>query len=74
VVEAVTLAAANKPFEVFYYPRASTPEFCIKASSVRAAMRIQWCSGMRFKMAFETEDASRISWFMGTIASVHTLM
>jgi hypothetical protein len=25
---------------------------------------------MRFKMAFETEDSSRISWFMGTIASV----
>ncbi|CAL9029077.1 unnamed protein product [Prunus brigantina] len=24
---------------------------------------------MRFKMAFETEDSSRISWFMGTIAS-----
>ncbi|CAJ1979294.1 unnamed protein product [Sphenostylis stenocarpa] len=73
VVEAVTLAAANKPFEVVYYPRASTPEFCIKASAVRAAMRIQWCSGMRFKMAFETEDASRISWFMGTIASVQVL-
>ncbi|KAH0981781.1 hypothetical protein GBA52_008958 [Prunus armeniaca] len=33
-------------------------------------MRVQWCSGMRFKMAFETEDSSRISWFMGTIASV----
>jgi len=73
VVEAVTQAAANKPFKVVYYPRASTPEFCIKASSVRAAMRIQWCSGMRFKMAFETEDASRISWFMGTISSVQVL-
>ncbi|KAH0980023.1 hypothetical protein GBA52_007200 [Prunus armeniaca] len=33
-------------------------------------MRVQWCSGMRFKMAFETEDSSRISWFMGTIAFV----
>ena len=73
VVEAVTLAASNKPFEVVYYPRASTPEFCVKASAVRAAMRIQWCSGMRFKMAFETEDASRISWFMGTIASVQVV-
>ena len=39
------------------------------ASSVRASMRIQWCSGMRFKMPFETDD-SRISWFMGTVASV----
>lgn len=70
VVEAVSLAAAGQPFEIVYYPRASTPEFCIKASAVRAAMRVHWCSGMRFKMAFETEDSSRISWFMGTVSSV----
>jgi hypothetical protein len=72
-MEAVKLAANNQPFEVVYYPRASTPEFCVKASAVRAAMRIQWCSGMRFKMPFETEDSSRISWFMGTIASVQVV-
>ncbi|GAA0184751.1 hypothetical protein LIER_32039 [Lithospermum erythrorhizon] len=70
VMEAVSLAARGQPFEVVYYPRASTPEFCVKLSSVSAAMRVQWCSGMRFKMAFETEDSSRISWFMGTVASV----
>uniref|UniRef100_A0A5B6ZUK6 Auxin response factor n=1 Tax=Davidia involucrata TaxID=16924 RepID=A0A5B6ZUK6_DAVIN len=70
VIEAATLAANGQPFEVVYYPRASTPEFCVKASSVRTAMRIQWCSGLRFKMAFETEDSSRISWFMGTISNV----
>ncbi|KAK9282844.1 hypothetical protein L1049_011067 [Liquidambar formosana] len=70
VTEAATLAANGQPFEVVYYPRASTPEFCVKASAVKAAMRIQWCSGMRFKMPFETEDSSRISWFMGTISSV----
>lgn len=70
VIEAAALAAGGQAFEVVYYPRASTPEFCVKASSVRAAMRIQWCSGMRFKMPFETEDSSRISWFMGTISSV----
>ncbi|KAK6121668.1 hypothetical protein DH2020_044595 [Rehmannia glutinosa] len=70
VVEATFLAANGQPFEVVYYPRASTPEFCVKASSVSAAMRVQWSSGMRFKMPFETEDSSRISWFMGTIASV----
>jgi hypothetical protein len=73
VMEAVKLAANNQPFEVVYYPRASTPEFCVKASAVKAAMRIQWCSGMRFKMPFETEDSSRISWFMGTIASVQVV-
>ncbi|KAK3017380.1 hypothetical protein RJ639_006315, partial [Escallonia herrerae] len=70
VIEAARLAASRQPFEVVYYPRASNPEFCVKASLVTAAMRIQWCSGMRFKMAFETEDSSRISWFMGTISSV----
>lgn len=70
VAEAVALAAGGQPFEVVYYPRAGTPEFCVKASALKAAMNIHWCSGMRFKMAFETEDSSRISWFMGTVASV----
>ncbi|AQK66414.1 Auxin response factor 16 [Zea mays] len=71
VVEAANLAVSGQPFEVVYYPRASTPEFCVKAGAVRAAMRTQWCPGMRFKMAFETEDSSRISWFMGTVSAVH---
>ncbi|KAK4358719.1 hypothetical protein RND71_020948 [Anisodus tanguticus] len=70
VIEAAYLAASGQPFEVVYYPRANTPEFCVRASSVNTAMRIQWCSEMRFKMAFETEDSSRISWFMGTISSI----
>ncbi|XWS66883.1 hypothetical protein CRYUN_Cryun05aG0239000 [Craigia yunnanensis] len=70
VIEAATLAAYGQQFEVVYYPRASTPEFCVKASLVKAALQIRWGSGMRFKMAFETEDSSRISWFMGTISSV----
>ncbi|KAJ7976954.1 Auxin response factor [Quillaja saponaria] len=70
VIEAASLAANGKPFDVVYYPRASTPEFCVKASLVKAALQIRWCSGMRFKMPFETEDSSRISWFMGTISSV----
>lgn len=70
VIEAATLASNGQPFEVVYYPRASTPEFCVKASLVKSALQIRWCSGMRFKMAFETEDSSRISWFMGTISSV----
>ncbi|KAM0875754.1 hypothetical protein ACQ4PT_036579 [Festuca glaucescens] len=70
VLEAARLAGIGQPFEVAYYPRASTPEFCVRAAAVRAAMRVQWCPGMRFKMAFETEDSSRISWFMGTVAGV----
>ncbi|KAI3816143.1 hypothetical protein L1987_15833 [Smallanthus sonchifolius] len=70
VIEAANLAATGKPFEIVYYPRASSPEFCVKASTVKAAMKIRWAPGMRFKMAFDTEDSSRISWFMGTISSV----
>ncbi|KAL6534177.1 hypothetical protein OROHE_013102 [Orobanche hederae] len=70
VIEAVNCAAIGRTFDVVYYPRASTPEFCVRASLVRAAMQIRWYSGMRFKMPFETEDSSRISWFMGTVSSV----
>lgn len=70
VIESATLAATGQPFEVVYYPRASTPEFCVKANSVDTALRMKWAAGMRFKMAFETEDSSRISWFMGTISLV----
>ncbi|XP_031383307.1 auxin response factor 16-like [Punica granatum] len=70
VVRAAALAASGRPFDVAYYPRAGTPEFFVKASSVSHSMTIQWCSGMRFKMPFETEDSSRISWFMGTISLV----
>ncbi|CAI9778988.1 unnamed protein product [Fraxinus pennsylvanica] len=73
VFEAATLAAAGQPFEVVYYPRASTPEFCVKASLVKTALQIQWYSGMRFKMAFETEDSSRVSWFMGTISTAQVV-
>ena len=73
VLEATCLAANGQPFEVTYYPRAITPEFCVKGYSLSAALRIQWCAGMRFKMAFETEDSSRISWFMGTVSSVQVL-
>ncbi|KAK4272875.1 hypothetical protein QN277_021370 [Acacia crassicarpa] len=69
VIEAANLAAEGQPFEVAYYPRIGTPEFCVKASSVKTAMQVRWCSGMRFKMAFETED-SRIRCFMGTVSSV----
>lgn len=71
VFEAARLAANGEAFEVVYYPRAGSPEFVVREAAVRAATRVHWCSGMRFKMAFETEDSSRISWFMGTISSVH---
>ncbi|XP_024377988.1 auxin response factor 18 [Physcomitrium patens] len=70
VLEAAALAVSGERFEVVYYPRASTAEFCVKAGLVKRALEQSWYAGMRFKMAFETEDSSRISWFMGTIAAV----
>nr|XP_043634978.1 auxin response factor 18-like [Erigeron canadensis] len=70
VIQAVKQATSGQPFEVVFYPRASTPEFCVKAGLVKNAMQIRWSAGMRFKMPFETEDSSRISWFMGTISSI----
>ncbi|XP_071709737.1 auxin response factor 18-like [Rutidosis leptorrhynchoides] len=70
VIQAVKQAMSGQPFEVLFYPRASTPEFCVKSALVKNAMQIRWSPGMRFKMPFETEDSSRISWFMGTISSI----
>jgi len=70
VVAAARLAAAGQPFEVVHYPRASAPEFIVRAAAVKESMQAPWCPGLRFKMAFETEDLSRISWFMGTVAGV----
>ncbi|MCO5593270.1 hypothetical protein L7F22_047278 [Adiantum nelumboides] len=70
VLEAASLAASGQAFEVVFYPRATIAEFCVNAHSVRASLQQSWAPGMRFKMAVETEDASRISWFMGTVSKV----
>ncbi|KAK9050691.1 hypothetical protein SSX86_030339 [Deinandra increscens subsp. villosa] len=73
VFEATNLEVDAQPFEVFYHPLASTPKLCVKASTVMDAMRIQWRPRMRFKMAFDTKDSSWISWFMGTVSSLHAI-
>ncbi|CAI8585268.1 unnamed protein product [Vicia faba] len=70
VIEAVKLGVNMQPFDVVYYPHVGTPEFFVKTSLVRTALETRWDCGMRFKMAFETEDSSKINWFIGTIASV----
>jgi hypothetical protein len=70
VVEAVTLAASGEIFEVVYYPRATISEFFVKASTVRSSLQQRWSPGLRFKMAVETEDASRVSWFVGSVSKV----
>ena len=70
VVEAVTLAASGDIFEVVYYPRATISEFFVKANTVRSSLQQRWTPGLRFKMAVETEDASRVSWFVGSVSKV----
>ncbi|KAL8162402.1 LOW QUALITY PROTEIN: hypothetical protein V2J09_013891 [Rumex salicifolius] len=70
VVEAVELAGNNRPFEVVYYPKASSREFVVAAEKVDAAMGLYWTAGMRVKMAMETEDSSRMTWLQGTVSSV----
>jgi len=56
VFEAARLAAAGQPFEAVHYPRASAPEFCVRADAVKESMRAPGCPGLRFKVAFEAED------------------
>nr|CAD1843721.1 unnamed protein product [Ananas comosus var. bracteatus] len=61
---------ASQPFRGCVLSAGQHPGVLREGRGGEAAMRVQWCPGMRFKMAFETEDSSRISWFMGTISSV----
>lgn len=70
LVEAAERAANNMQFEVVYYPRAWLPDFVVAAEKVEEAMSVYWSAGMRVKMAMETEDSSRMTWFQGTVASV----
>lgn len=69
VALAAEAAAQNMPFEVVYYPRAGRSDFVVKAEAVEEAMRGAWGHGMRVKMAVETEDSSRMTWFQGTVSS-----
>ncbi|KAG2701010.1 hypothetical protein I3843_06G022800 [Carya illinoinensis] len=68
VAEAAELAAKEMPFEVVYYPSAGWSEFVVKAEAVEEALNVFWTSGMRVKMAMETEDSSRMTWFQGTVS------
>ncbi|XP_050376496.1 auxin response factor 17 [Argentina anserina] len=69
VVEAAEMAAQDRPFEVVYYPKAGWAEFVVKAEVVEKALNVCWMAGMRVKMAMETDDSSRMTWFQGTLSS-----
>lgn len=65
IVEAVQKAENGMEFEVVYYPRAGLPEFVIGVEKVQM---YQWDIGMRVKMAQESEDGSRLTWYNGTVS------
>ncbi|CAL5417332.1 unnamed protein product [Camellia sinensis] len=68
VAEAAELAAQGMGFEVVYYPRVGLGDFVVKAESVEESLKVFWTSGMRVKMAMETDDSSRMAWFQGTVS------
>ncbi|KAL0351413.1 UNVERIFIED_CONTAM: Auxin response factor 17 [Sesamum calycinum] len=69
VVEAIKNSDQGIAFEVVHYPRFGSPDFVVSAEKVEDALRICWSAGMRVKMAVETEDSSRMTWFQGTVAA-----
>ncbi|KAK4413264.1 Auxin response factor 17 [Sesamum alatum] len=69
VLEAIKNSDEGVAFEVVHYPRFGSPDFVVSAEKVEDALRICWSVGMRVKMAVETEDSSRMTWFQGTVAA-----
>ncbi|KAL0314238.1 UNVERIFIED_CONTAM: Auxin response factor 17 [Sesamum angustifolium] len=69
VMEAIKNSDQGIAFEVVHYPRFGWPDFVVSAEKVEDALRICWSAGMRVKMAVETEDSSRMTWFQGTVAA-----
>ncbi|PRQ57956.1 putative auxin response factor [Rosa chinensis] len=41
----------------------------IRLKSEEKALKVFWTAGMRVKMAMETDDSSRMTWFQGTLSS-----
>ncbi|XP_047306511.1 auxin response factor 10-like [Impatiens glandulifera] len=70
VVEAAELAAANKPFQVSYYPMAGRSEFVVNSKLVQKSCFFNWADGVRVKMAIQSDDSSsKKGWYQGTVNS-----
>lgn len=69
VEEAARLAAKGLSFEVEYYPRPGSADFVVEEEKVKGSFGLFWTVGSRVKMAMETEDSSRMTWFQGTVSS-----
>ncbi|VYS51361.1 unnamed protein product [Arabidopsis thaliana] len=71
VTDAINRASQGLPFEVVFYPAAGWSEFVVRAEDVESSMSMYWTPGTRVKMAMETEDSSRITWFQGIVSSTY---
>ncbi|KAF8103158.1 hypothetical protein N665_0188s0111 [Sinapis alba] len=69
VSEAINKAVQGYPFDVVYYPTAGWSDFVVRAEDVEVSMAGYWTPGTRVKMAMETEDSSRVTWFQGIVSS-----
>ncbi|XP_047978790.1 auxin response factor 17-like [Salvia hispanica] len=72
VVGAVQRAGRGLAFEVVYYPKAGSPDFVVMAEKVKDSLQMRWVAGMKVKMHVETEDASRMTWMLGTVTAAAT--
>ncbi|CAA2999687.1 auxin response factor 17 [Olea europaea subsp. europaea] len=68
-LEAISLADQGISFDVEYYPRVGTRDFVVSAERVEETLFISKSSGLRVKMAVETELFSKKKWFLGTISA-----
>lgn len=69
VVEAAERAVTGQQFEAVYYPKPGMPEFVVAADKVETSWALYWTSGIRVKMALETDVGSRLTWYNGTVTS-----
>lgn len=68
-VAAIESAARGLPFEAVYYPKIGSHDFVVAAEKVKDALRRQWNEGVKVRMTVESDDASRLTWIQGTLAS-----
>lgn len=72
IATAIHAIGTRTMFSVFFKPRMSSSSFLVPLDKFSKAMSVSLSVGMRFKMQFETEDASERS-FTGTITGIEDL-
>nr|ARR29286.1 auxin response factor 2 [Cyrtomium guizhouense] len=72
IATATHAIVARTMFAVYYKPRVSPAEFIIPLERFKSSLSVSLAVGMRFKMKFETEDASERR-YNGTITGIEDL-